>query len=183
MFRRPMRPMRPFRRAFVPDIPPLLQRANELMSIGDYDGAAAAFEQLARGALARNGPRAPMLFLQAGRARILAGQVQPGTQHLKQGLSLLAARGQWPQFHKAGERAVQELNERGLSAEAQEISDYLKTTLPTGFVAPTATAAAKKPLLPTHCPGCGAPLRADEVEWLDEATAQCAFCGSPVRGA
>jgi hypothetical protein len=36
-------------------------------------------------------------------------------------------------------------------------------------------------VLPTHCPSCGAALRPDEIEWLDESTAECAYCGSPVR--
>ena len=33
----------------------------------------------------------------------------------------------------------------------------------------------------SHCPSCGASLRPDEVEWLDDVTAECAYCGSPVR--
>ena len=32
------------------------------------------------------------------------------------------------------------------------------------------------------CPSCGAAVRPDEVEWLDYVTAECAYCGSPVRG-
>jgi len=35
--------------------------------------------------------------------------------------------------------------------------------------------------LPTACPQCGAPLRADEVEWADESTAECNFCGALIR--
>lgn len=50
MFRRGMN--RPFRR-FPADIPPALQRANELMATGDFNGAAAAFEQAAQAAVAR----------------------------------------------------------------------------------------------------------------------------------
>ena len=84
--------VRPFGRPSIPDIPPALRRANELMAIGDYPGAAQAFEELARGAVARNGPRASLLLLQAGRMRILAGQVPLGMTHLQQGLGLFAAR-------------------------------------------------------------------------------------------
>jgi hypothetical protein len=39
----------------------------------------------------------------------------------------------------------------------------------------------KKPILPTHCPSCGAALRPDEVDLPDDITAECAYCGSPVR--
>ena len=177
--------VRAARRALMPDIPPLLQRANQLMAAGDYSGAAAAFEEMARGAVARNGPRAPIFLIQAGRARILTGQVPAGMAHIKQGLSLFAARGQWPELHRAGTRAVAELNQSGLTAEARQIEDYLKATLPPmpgGYLGPAAPAERRKPVLPTNCPGCGGPVRADEVEWVDDSTAACPYCGSAVRG-
>lgn len=178
---------RPLRRFPVPDIPPALQRANELMAIGDYDGAAVAFEQLARGAEGRGGPRAPHLYLQAGRSRLLAGQVPAGMQLLNKGLALFAARGQWQQLHRSGQRVAAELNQRGLTNEATQIEAYLKATLPplpAGYAAPLPAQAGgerAKPVLPTNCPGCGGPIRADEVEWVDEVTAECPYCGSAVR--
>jgi len=55
--------VRPIGRPAMQDIPPALRRANELMATDDYPGAAQAFEGLARGAVARNGPRAPLLLL------------------------------------------------------------------------------------------------------------------------
>ncbi len=171
------------RRAFTPEIPPVLQRANQLLANREYAAAAEAFEQLARGAQARSGPRAPLFFLQASRARILNNQTAEGMTHLKQGLTLLAGMSQWQRFQQAGQRAISELNERGLTTEAGEIETFLKSRMPTGFSGPDSfKTEGKKPMLPTHCPSCGAAVRADEVEWLDEATAECAYCGSPVRG-
>jgi len=152
------------------------------MATGQYEAAAEIFEQFARGALARNGPRAPWFFLQAGQARLLAGQVPAGMAHLQQGLSLFAARGQFQRLYRAGMRFVAELKARNLSADAKQIEDYLKTTLPAGFVAGPATAAEKpKPVLPTTCHGCGGPIRSDEVEWVDDVTAECPYCGSAIR--
>jgi Zn finger protein HypA/HybF involved in hydrogenase expression len=102
--------------------------------------------------------------------------------HLQQGLSLFAARGQWQKLHNGGMRFVTELNARGLTSEAKQIEEYLKTTLPGGFVAGAGASAEKpKPVLPIHCPGCGGPIRSDEVEWADEVTAECPYCGSAVR--
>ena len=121
---------RPLRRAFAPDIPPALQRANELMAIGDYNGAAVAFEGLERGAEGRGGPRAPHLYLQAGRARLQIGQVAAGMGHIRHGFALFAARQQWPALHRTGQLTVAFLTERGLAKEALEISYYLKATLP-----------------------------------------------------
>ncbi len=109
--------VRPVGRPPLPGIPRALWRSSGLMAIGDYAGAAQAFEELARGAVARNGPRAPLLLLQAGRMRILAGQVPLGMTHLQQGLGLFAARGQWQQFRNSGQRAVAELSQRGLTEQ------------------------------------------------------------------
>lgn len=179
MFRRPF--VRPLRRALRPDVHPLLNRANELMAAGNYPAAAEAYEQLARGAQTRGLPRDAQLFLQAGRCRILAGQVPAGMADLKQGLALLAQRGRWQHFHNAGQQAIVDLNQRGLAAEAAEIEALLRALLPASFAAGSAAGPAPKRLLPTTCPSCGGPLRSDDVEWLDEATAECPFCGGAVR--
>lgn len=171
-------------RAFLPNVPPLLQRANQLMANGDYAGAAGAFEQLARAAEGRRGPRAPFFHLQSGRARILAGENAAGVKSFKRALDLFAERGQFPRLQQAGLRVTGELNERGLTKEAAEIENWIKALLPpgsAGMFAPDPQ-TEKRPGLPTHCPACGAPLRPDEVEWLDEGSAVCVYCGSPVRG-
>lgn len=69
---------------------------------------------------------------------------------------------------------------RGMSAEAQEIRQWLQDNLHVQAEARSG-APARKPVLPTHCPGCGGPVRANEVDWIDEATAECNWCGSAVR--
>jgi len=171
-------------RAMVGNIPPALQKANQLMAGGHYVLAAEIYEQFARGALSRNGPRAPWFFLQAGHARILAGQVPAGMAHIRQGLALIAGLGQPQRLYHAGMRFVTELKARNLSSEAKEIEDYLTKTLPAGFVAGTVAATATekpKPILPTNCTGCGGPIRSDEVEWVDDVTAECPYCGSALR--
>jgi hypothetical protein len=180
MFRR--RPfVLPFRWALAVEVPPLLRRANQLMASGDYPAAADAFEELGRGAQARGRPRAARPLLQAGRCQLLAGQVPAGIALLKQGLSLLAERGQVFQVQTIGGRLLAELRQRGLAAEAADLEAYLQSLLPGGSTATPAAASAEARHLPTHCPACGGPLRSDEVEWADEVTAECPYCGSAVR--
>ncbi len=164
-----------------PDVPPMLQRANQLMASEDYAGAAVAFKELAQRAENRLGPRAPFLFIQAGRAAILGGQTKTGVADLSHGLTLLASQGRFPRMRAFGQLAIEDLRARNLNAEADEIANLLKASLPKGFQADN-SAPAKKPVLPTHCPSCGAGVKPDEVEWLDDVTAECAYCGSPVRG-
>ena len=175
MFRRQMR------RAFAPNIPPILQEANLAFDKGEYGRAAELFEQIAQGADARGGPRASLFHLQAGRSRIYAGQTALGMPSLKRGLELLGQRKQFGRLHKAGQRVLIELKERGLTNEAAEIQAVLNSFLTSMPVTEQQPAALKRPRLPTHCPQCGAALRPDELDWLDESTAECAYCGSPVR--
>ena len=179
MRRRPFR--RPFRRGGPRRVPPELRRANELMEAGHHAQAAEAFEKIARRAAARRGPRAPHFHLRAGRAYILAGNIENGMPHIKKALASFAAKRQWEPLDRFGQRAIIELNEMGYNAQAQEIEDYLSDKLPEK-AAPPQRISQIKATLPTHCPGCGAPLRADEVDWIDQQTAGCIYCSSPVRG-
>lgn len=169
---------RQIRKTLAQEVPPILQEANFAFSKGEYGRAAELFEKIARVADGRNGPRAPLFHLQAGRSRLLADQAALGMPSLKRGLELLAQRRQFPRLHQFGTRTINELNEHGLKSEAAEITIWLKSVLPE---TPSFETPIKKPVLPTHCPSCGAPLRPDEVEWLDDVTAECGYCGSPVR--
>ncbi len=173
---------RPIRRMFAPDVPPLLRRANQALSAGNYSEAASDYEQLARAAEARGGPRAPFFFVQAGRCKVMAGKTAEGVQDLERGLGLFAMRGRLGKVTNVGQRIINELNARGLKKEALQLTDYLKEVAPGFGDSVSEPGAARRPALPTHCPGCGAPLRPDEVEWQDDATAVCEYCGSPVHG-
>jgi len=182
MFRRGFRrgAMRP---GGPPAVPPLLQKAHQWMQAGNYVAAAEAFEELARKGETVTHPKTGQMYLQAGRARILAGQKDAGFAHFKQGLEFMVRMNQPVRLFHAGNRVVTELNEHGMTAQSQEIAAWLKTALPAapGMTGAASGAPAAKPALPTHCPGCGGPVRADEIEWLDDVTAECNWCGSPLR--
>jgi hypothetical protein len=79
-----------------------------------------------------------------------------------------------------GQRAIEELQSHNLNAEAEEIANLIQGNLPTEI--PIEAPVSKRPTLPTHCHSCGAAVRPNEVEWLDEVTAECDYCGSPIRG-
>jgi hypothetical protein len=172
---------RNIRKSLAQEVPPILQEANFAFSKGEYGRAGELFERIAEGADARGGPRAPLFHLQAGRSRLYAGQTKLAMPSIKRGLELLAERQKFQRLHNASMRVVAELNERGLKSEVTDIEILLKTLLPSKSAFETQAAPAKKPILPTHCPSCGAAVKPDEVEWLDEITAECGYCGSPVR--
>ena len=178
MFRR--RAQRILRRMAGTDGPAILQQANQMMADGDYTNAALAFQKLAQGAEQRFPQRAPFLYVEAGRAAVLSGQTKTGLAHLRHGLTILASQGRFQRMQMLGGRIVHELQARNLNVEAQEITALLSGNLPEQITNQTG-APKKHASLPTHCPSCGAALKPDEAEWLDEITAECAYCGSPVR--
>jgi hypothetical protein len=172
---------RQIRKTLAQNVPPILQEANFAFDKGEYGRAGELFEKIAQTTDARGGPRAPIFYLQAGRARLLAGQTRLGLPSLKRGLELFAQRGELRKLQQAARRIINELNARGLTAESAEIESWLMNRTSSMPAVEDQPVPAKRPILPTHCPSCGAALRIDEVEWLDSFTAECVYCGSPVR--
>ncbi len=171
-----------FQQPASPVISPALRRAHEMMSMGEYAHAATAFEQLAHAAEMRDGPRAPYLLFQAGRARMLNNQPSAALPHLKRGLELLVTNGRYTQLYKVGHRIAQELKLRGLEREAREIAALVGANVPAIAEMPTERGPdMAKIILPSHCESCSGPIRSPEVEWLDARTAECPYCGSPIR--
>jgi hypothetical protein len=169
---------RHIRKTLAQDVPPILQEANFAFDKGEYGRAGELFEQIAQTAAARGGPRAPLFYLQAGRARILAGQTTLGMPSLKRAFELLAQQRRPLRLHRVARRVISELEERGLEREAADVESWLNNA---SFHEPSTDTSEKRPVLPTHCPSCGAMVRPDETEWLDDITAECAYCGSPLR--
>ena len=178
MFRR--RAQRILRRIGRADVSSMVQQANQLMASENYTGAADAFKELAQDAEERFPHRAPFLFMEAGRAAILSGQTKIGVAHLRRGLTLFASQGRIQRMQAFGQRAMDALKTQNLHIEAEEIASILtgnfqKETPPDRPTVP------RRPMLPTHCPSCGAAIRPYEIEWLDEVTAECDYCGNPLR--
>ena len=48
---------------------------------------------------------------------------------------------------------------------------------PTSAPAPVNN-SARVDLLPSTCPRCGAPVRSNEVKWMNTQSATCSYCGS-----
>lgn len=180
MFRRPR--FRPLRRSDAINAPPALRHAQTLLSMGRFDEAGAAFEQLAQGAQMRELPQDARLFLTAGHCRIQAGQIDLAMHDLKQGLEIMSGRGRLFNLMNAGRQSIKELSACGYPQEAQEIMQLLKsfvtgeTTVESPVEQPAATGS-----LPAVCPSCGGTLRSSEVDWIDHVSAECSWCGATVK--
>jgi hypothetical protein len=183
--RRISRPMLPLARRIPAgarqQVHPEVARAHDLMAQGQYPEAAAAFSRIAEVAQSRGGPRAPLFYIQAGRAYVLAGQVEAGSASLREGLEMLAAAGRWPELQRVGQAVVDQLNDLGHPEQAKAIAEWLAASLAGKHIPPAVSPPATRTVLPTRCPSCGAVINAREVEWLDQLTVECLYCGGPVR--
>jgi tetratricopeptide (TPR) repeat protein len=157
-----------------------LSKAILLFNQGQYAEAGAIFERIAEIAAARNGPRAPRFFLEAGRALFHARQPERALQLLERGWKLALANGRLGLLTRVGPGLSAEIGQLGYADQARGIQSWL-AKIPAAPLPMSAT-ATKRPELPLKCPSCGAPVRPNEVEWLDEQTAECDFCGNPMRG-
>jgi hypothetical protein len=164
----------------------LLVKANQLFSRGEYLKSAKIFEKLAEEVFSRGGPRAPQLFIQAGRAQLFAGQVDTGMVLVKKGLNQLFIEERWPQLRRLGRRAFAVLEELRYFEQAKELRSWLAESLPAkseGEIEAfselrTRAKSRQRPVLPVACPSCGGGVHSDEVEWVNEQKAECSFCGN-----
>ncbi len=176
--RRPIRPSRrPGDRARV-----LLNQAHRLFDEGQYLRAGKLFEELAQGALRRQLPRAPFLFLQAGKAYMYAGNEKYGIGLIKAGLKDLAMQKRWLELTRVGNQVTAELKDRGFTEVSDSIRQWLDEKLAgVKFEPPADEKVVARPILPTRCPSCGGSIDPQTVEWLDGVTVECLYCGSAVR--
>ncbi len=162
--------------------PALLQemaRANTLLTGGQFDEAADLFEQLASGVEERGRPRrAGHLFGEAALALAMAGQAAQAVTFARQGVNLLQMAGRPRQAWRLADRVAAALRARGFNAEADSL------LMPGGAPAPEMAMPAPTPpprTLPAKCPHCSGAVRSDEVDWVDESSAECAFCGGVIK--
>jgi len=149
------------------------------MGQGQAAQAAAIFDKLAEDASKHGLPRAPQLYLQAGRAWIEAGEVEKSIQPLQTGLKLMGIMGQFRRLPVVSHRVLTEMRNLGLTEQAKEIEDEIQGILAThGLSLTSAFSPRSQPRLPTKCNCCGGNLIPDEVDWIDEHHASCVYCGS-----
>lgn len=189
MFRRnrPMRPLRAARRMrrFVRHSGSLqsvlvetLGRANHLLEQGKPGQAAKLFAQLAQGAENTGHPRkAANLYAQAALAFADAHADADALNQARIALN------QFIQL-EMDERATTFLSNITTKLRSNGKASIAET-LEREFSDKIDTSASAEPelrkRLPAKCPQCAAPVRTDEVDWIDDASAECAYCGAVVQ--
>ena len=184
-FRRRRRPF-PAGRRYPRDLSPAarealhqLKQAHELMEHNQPAEAAVIFDRLAEAGANRGIPRAPQLYLQAGRAWIEAGEIERGVQRLDTGLDLMLRMKQLRRLPVISQRILTELKEHGLTEQAAAYEKKIDSILAAyGLSLASASSRTEKPRLPAKCTYCGGNVLPDEVEWFENHQASCNYCGS-----
>jgi hypothetical protein len=160
-----------------------LRRVHRQLETGQYAQAYPTLKRLADRTDPRERPvQAAMLSAQAARARIL--MAAPGAHNAawdavelgQRALHMLFAAERIARAQMLLAQMLQLLERKNYYEQAVELRAE-GTALLGAKVRMTPPQAA----LPKKCPSCNAPLRSDEVEWIDAQSAECAYCGSVVR--
>jgi hypothetical protein len=164
----------------------LLIQANRLKDQGRFAEAAELFERLGYSAQEKGLlRRAPYLLLQAAHCWLMAGRHERSRPPARLALSLFVAAQSWAALLNSAEPLIADMERLGYAQGAEEIRSMLAQILaehPEASPSSRAEAQKRSPSLPPKCPFCGATMRSDQVIWIDETTAECAYCGSAVQG-
>jgi hypothetical protein len=181
----------------------ILARANRLFDQGKFAEAAPIFDRLARGAADRGMlNRAGDLYVQSARCHLEMGKATVAVERGKHALRLFGRAGLFGKIERLMPRMVETLQEKGYKAEAEALRQEVEARLaevpperrqplgarPAGWPPtsrPALSAVEGPPMtrreLPAKCPACGAPVKPDDVTWLDPQTAECPYCGSVLK--
>ena len=170
-----------------------LVHAQRAMQEGTPDKAAGIYVRLADEAYARGRIRPGVqMDIEATRAYLAAEELDRAQARALHALEYLLAAGKLPHRAKpAVERVIAAMAAQGAEDAAHAFRQRAEallekyghswdklTDVPVGD--PRSRGGQLRGTLPAQCPSCHAPLRSDEVEWVGDDRATCAYCGSIV---
>jgi hypothetical protein len=150
-------------------------RANQLFQLGQFENAALEFIQLAHRMERTGKPRqAANLHAQAALAWAKAGIEPRATNQANIAFSQFTLLGMKQRIIEFKTQLDQELHPESIPKNDAAWVEPCETTRPVTAFPPIINQHGK---LPAICSQCGAPVRSDEVEWIDDTSAECDFCG------
>ncbi len=158
-----------------------LVEANRLLAAGQAAQAAPLFAQLAQALEASNHPRrAANLHARAAHAfadaAALAGHEGAALDHAHRALYLFQQHAMAQRFAQFYGNINRHFQARGMGSASATLQREFG--LPVELAPAPAQATAR---LPGSCPKCGAPVRSDEVDWIDTSSAECPYCGAVLQ--
>lgn len=162
-----------------------LDHAHRLLAEGHPAEAAPLFAELAQAAQSHTMPqRAAHLHLQAAQCYFQARDSATGLSQARAGLQTFSNAGMLEKARHAYARLLAGLRANNQTVEAEILQKEFGAQL--GLVttqAPIEAESEAQPRgrLPAKCSSCNGPIRSDEVDWIDEHSAECPYCGSTLQ--
>jgi hypothetical protein len=165
----------------------LLNQANQLRASGQCEPAALLFEQLAAGMESTGHPRRAANFhAQAAHSFVDAKEPVRSLTHARRALDLFLQFQMVRRIPVFYTNITRHMRNKGLTAAADQIvKEYAAkvSSFPLPVQPSQSNQAGPRPILPSSCPKCGAPVRSDEIEWIDDHSAECIYCGTTLQAA
>jgi hypothetical protein len=157
-------------------------KANRLLAAGRTGEAAALFARLAQEMEDSQHPRrAANLHAQAAHAY---ADSQNGLATVTQARAALSLFIQYKMVNRTPvfyTNITNKMTQRGLSKEVDLIHQEFGKVIGELPVQISQSRTETHGTLPPACTQCGAPLRSDEVEWVDSQTVECGYCGALMK--
>ena len=168
-----------------PDQISQVNQANQLKASGQNEQAAVLFDQLAAGMESTGHPRRAANFhAQAAHTFVDANEPLRALAHARRALDLFIRFQMVNRIPVFYANITRHMRTKGLNGVAdQVVKEYAAkvSAYPTPMQPTQSAQAGPRPILPPTCPKCGAPVRSDEIEWIDERSAECIYCGSTLQ--
>jgi hypothetical protein len=160
----------------------ILSQANQLIATGHPGEAAQLFANLAQEMEASNHPRrAANMHAQAAHT-YADDQDEPNALiQARRALTLFLQYEmveRTPRFYANIER---KLRARNMSKAADTLQVEFGKQVGSLPQPPAQPQVPGQQRLPSTCSQCGAPVRGDEVEWINQYSAECIYCGSIIQ--
>jgi hypothetical protein len=157
-------------------------KANRFMNAGKTGEAAPLFANLAHEMeIAPHPRRAANLHAQAAHAFAGSGNESNALAQAKSALSLFIQYQMTERTSRFYTNITRKLSQRGMVNAALTLQkDFAGLA---GPIPNNLSSAQRQPQgnLPPACTQCGAPLRSDEIDWVDDRTVECGYCGALIK--
>ncbi|MFZ1040693.1 MAG: hypothetical protein WCA79_20945 [Anaerolineales bacterium] len=160
----------------------VLAKANQMVANGNSAGAAPFYAELARELDVPHPRRAANLHARAAHAYADAGNEQLALAQARAALTMFIQYRMLNRTPVFFTNITRKFNNKGMKNSASALQNEFGNRV--GPMPPQpAPGSAKRGILPTNCPKCGAPVHGDEATWIDNLTAECDYCGAAIRTA
>ena len=158
----------------------VLAKANQLVANNNSADAAPLFAELARELDVPHPRRAANLHARAAHTYADSGNEQLALAQARAALTMFI---QYQMINRTPvffANITRKFNNKGMKNSASALQNEFGNRV--GPMPPQpAQGSAKRGVLPTNCPKCGAPIHGDEANWIDNQTAECDYCGVSIR--